>query len=160
MKRILDEAGHEGAPLLRLGMALDFMRLLWAVDHKLQSLSKRMTRALGVTGPQRLAIRVVGLLPNISAGDLSHILCVHPSTLTGILQRLLAAKLLKIRRDPGDRRRMRLILTPRGEKLCGQGIGGTIESAVRRALKRIDRDQLDAAREVLRLLERELNSLI
>src|ERR1700761_877276 len=71
-----------------LGEVLEFMRLLWAVDHALQSNSKRMETALGVTGPQRLVIRLVGQRPGISAGELAELLHVHPSTLTGILSRL------------------------------------------------------------------------
>ena len=64
------------------------MRLLWAVDHGLQRRSKRMAATLGVTGPQRLVIRIVGRFPGISAGRLASILHLHPSTLTGILRRL------------------------------------------------------------------------
>ena len=40
-----------------LGAVLDFMRLLWAVDHALQSTSKRMESTFGLTGPQRLVVR-------------------------------------------------------------------------------------------------------
>jgi MarR family transcriptional regulator, organic hydroperoxide resistance regulator len=39
---------------------LQFMQLLWAVDHGLQRASKGMLRRLGVTGPQRLALRLIG----------------------------------------------------------------------------------------------------
>ena len=37
---------------------LQFMQLLWAVVHGLERLSKRMTGDIGVTGPQRLVLRV------------------------------------------------------------------------------------------------------
>ena len=71
-----------------LGEQLEFMRLLWAIDHGLQTRSKRMAAALGVTGPQRLVIRIVGRFPGVSAGQLARILHLDPSTLTGILRRL------------------------------------------------------------------------
>jgi DNA-binding MarR family transcriptional regulator len=64
------------------------MQLLWAVVHELEITSKRMTGEIGVTGPQRLVLRVVGLFPGLSAGELATILHLHPSTLTGVLQRL------------------------------------------------------------------------
>src|SRR5206468_4578402 len=64
-----------------LGAVLDFMRLLWAVDHALQSASKRMEATFGVTGPQRLVVRIVGRFPGIAAGRVAQILHVHPSTL-------------------------------------------------------------------------------
>ena len=76
-----------GGETVHLGKVLDFMRLIWALDHGLQSLSKRMQASIGLTGPQRVALRVLGRRPGISAGALSDILRLHPSTLTGILHR-------------------------------------------------------------------------
>src|SRR2546430_1703441 len=78
----------------QLGPVLDFMRLLWSVDHSLQSVSKRMEGTLGVTGPQRVVIRMVGQFPSISAGDVAALLHIHPSTLTGVLKRLVARRIL------------------------------------------------------------------
>ena len=54
------------------GETLGFMRALWELTHALQVSSKRMARVLGVTGPQRLVIRVVGQSPGITARDLAH----------------------------------------------------------------------------------------
>src|SRR6185369_8261571 len=65
---------------LNLSGTLEFMRLLWAVDHALQSTSKRMEQKFGVTGPQRLVIRIVGQFPRASAGEIARILQIHPST--------------------------------------------------------------------------------
>ena len=65
----------------KLGRALDFMRSLWALDHALQSRSKAMAAALGVTGPQRMVVRLVGRFPDIAAGSLAELLMIHPSTL-------------------------------------------------------------------------------
>src|SRR5262245_41762471 len=73
---------------VQLGKVLDFMRTLWALDHALQTSSKRMRSKLGVTGLQRFAIRIVGRFPSISAGQLAEILHVHPSTLTGVIEKL------------------------------------------------------------------------
>src|ERR1019366_2492668 len=96
-----------------LGPVLDFMRLLWAIEHGLQRMSKRMEGELGITGPQRLVLRVVGQFPGLPAGELAHIVRLHPSTITGILQRLVARGLLERQRDPSDSRRARLRLKPR-----------------------------------------------
>src|SRR5690606_29786655 len=76
------------APAPPLGEVLDFMRLLWSIDHGLQTTSKRMEALLGITGLQRMVLRLVGRFPGISAGNLARILHVHPSTLTGVLKRL------------------------------------------------------------------------
>lgn len=134
---------------------LQFMQLLWAVVHGLEKTSKRMTGEIGVTGPQRLALRVAGLFPGLSAGDLATILHVHPSTLTGILQRLVSQKLLTRLDDPRDRRRAVLRLTSRGARVNAVS-RGTVEAAVAEALKGIsDRDRA-ATRRVLQRLAMHL----
>jgi DNA-binding MarR family transcriptional regulator len=130
-----------------LGSVLDFMRTLWALDHALQSASKRMESRLGVTGPQRLVLRIVGRFPRISAGEAASILHLHPSTLTGILKRLGDRGLVDRRADPGDARRALLRLTARGRQLDAQR-SGTVEAAVRRALARLSPRTMQAAREM------------
>src|SRR5688500_14482762 len=82
---------------------LEFMQLLWALVHALDRASKRMNREFGVTGPQRLVLRVVGLMPGVSAGRLASILHVHPSTLTGVLRRLADQRLITRTAASGDR---------------------------------------------------------
>jgi DNA-binding MarR family transcriptional regulator len=125
---------------------LQFMRLLWGVAHALDQTSKRMNQQLGVTGPQRLVLRVVGLFPGLSAGELAHILHVHPSTLTGVLQRLIEQRLLMRTTAESDRRRAQLRLTSKGARI-NHVTNGTVEAAVGRALKRSSaRDRAAAQR--------------
>lgn len=137
---------------------LQFMRLLWAVVHGLEKNSKRMAGDIGVTGPQRLALRVVGLFPGVSAGDLAAILHVHPSTLTGVLQRLVAQRLLRRVDDPLDRRRAVLRLTTRGAR-ANAASRGTVESAVADALEGVSARDRAATRRVLAQLARHLEPL-
>lgn len=73
--------------------------------------------SLGLTGPQRVTLRVLGRGPGLSAGALAGILRLHPSTLTGILQRLEGRGLVRRAIDPMDRRRNHLELTARGRRL-------------------------------------------
>jgi MarR family transcriptional regulator, organic hydroperoxide resistance regulator len=130
---------------------LQFMQLLWAVVHGLERTSKRMTLEVGVTGPQRLVLRVVGLFPGASAGDVAGILHVHPSTLTGVLHRLTAQGLLHRVEDKVDRRRAVLRLTPRGSRINGHK-QGTVEEAVTRALAGVSARDRAATRRVLQRL--------
>lgn len=111
------------------------MQCLWAVDHGLQSLSKRMWKQIGLTGPQRLVIRILGSRPGLSAGELAAVLHVHPSTLTGILQRLEALRLVRRAVARTDRRRVVLQLTAAGRALA-RPMPGTVEWALRRVLRR------------------------
>jgi len=130
---------------------LAFMQLLWALVHRLDTTSKRMRSDLGVTGPQRLALRVVGLFPGVSAGELAAILHVHPSTLTGVLKRLTSQRLLVRGGDPLDRRRAVLRLTPLGTRVNAIR-RGTVESAVGSTLSRVSSQDLRATTHVLRQL--------
>jgi DNA-binding MarR family transcriptional regulator len=132
------------------------MRLLWAVVHGLERTSKHMSSAIGVTGPQRLVLRLVGLFPGLSAGDVSTMLHVHPSTLTGVMQRLAAQRLVARVRDPHDHRRVVLRLTARGAH-ANAVRRGTVESAIAAALKGVRAGDRRAAKRVLTRLARHLD---
>jgi DNA-binding MarR family transcriptional regulator len=139
-----------------LGAVLDFMRLLWAVDHALQSASKRMESTFGVTGPQRLVVRIVGRFPGIAAGRVAEILHVHPSTLTGILKRLETRGMLQRKSDPRDARRALFSLTQKGKKLDTLKTG-VVEQAVRKVLAKSP-GSVGAAQEMLAALSEELDA--
>ncbi len=145
----------QGAAAHSLGPVLDFMRVLWALDHRLQSTSKRMETTLGVTGPQRLVIRIVGQFPGISAGEAASILHIHPSTLTGVLRRLETRGALSRKADPEDARRALLFLTPHGQTL-NRTRGGTVEAAVQRVLAKLPPGKLKDVREALVMLTQEV----
>lgn len=137
---------------------LQFMRLLWELVHTLERASKRMSQQRGVTGPQRLALRVVGLFPGLSAGQLAHILHIHPSTLTGILQRLIEQRLVQRTAAAGDRRRAQLRLTARGAKIDRLS-SGTVEAAVANVLRRSSARDRAAAQRLFVALSAELARL-
>jgi DNA-binding MarR family transcriptional regulator len=121
-------------------------------------MSKRMEGELGITGPQRLVLRVVGQFPGLSAGELAHIVRLHPSTITGILQRLVAKGFLERTRDPGDSRRARLRLKP-GAVVHTRTSPGTVEKVVTQVLNRIGASNVRAARRVLAEIAQELNDV-
>lgn len=151
IKRAADEAvRRHGLPDV-----LQFMQLLWAVVQGLEQTSKRMRRRIGVTGPQRLVLRVVGLFPGVSAGDLATILHVHPSTLTGVIQRMVTQGLLVRAADPRDRRRAILRLTRRGSR-ANATRRATVESSVAEALDGVRTQDREAARRVLERLAQHL----
>jgi DNA-binding MarR family transcriptional regulator len=121
------------------------MRSLWGVNHALESTSRRMKVRIGVTGPERMVLRLVGRYPGIAAGELARVLRVHPSTLTGLLKRLVRRGLLVRRADASDGRRALFMLTAKGEGV-DKLRRGTVEAAVRAALESLpDRDVQVAA---------------
>ena len=139
---------NEKDVLRELPEVLQFMRLLWELEHALQKTSKRMASSLGVTGMQRLVLRILGLFPDIAAGEIATILHVHPSTLTGVLSRLLDQGLIARRTHEGDRRRAVLALTTRGRRVNAIK-KGTVEAGVQKALRDVSRQDRAVARRVL-----------
>ena len=134
-----------------LGEALEVMRMLWALDHALQKRSRKMRRAIGVTGEQRLAMRLALHAPGLSAGDLSALLHIHPSTLTMMMKRLVKRGYMKARADAADRRRLQLEVTAKGAKVLRKS-GPTIESSVAAALSATPDSDLAIARTFLERL--------
>jgi DNA-binding MarR family transcriptional regulator len=144
----VNTSSRDAATPAALPDVLEFMQLLWAVVHGLERSSKHMNADIGVTGPQRLVLRVAGLFPGLSAGDLAAILHVHPSTLTGVLRRLTAERLLSRIEDPRDRRRAILRLTRTGRRVNAVRTG-TVEAAVAAALRGISKADRAATKRVL-----------
>jgi MarR family transcriptional regulator, organic hydroperoxide resistance regulator len=112
---------------------LEVMQSLWALAHALEARSKWMHRNLGVTGPQRLLLRAIGETPGCSPGDAAGLLSLDPGTVSRLAAGLEQAGLLRRNQDRSDGRRLRLVLTRRGEAL-NRKQGGTVEAAVRETL--------------------------
>src|SRR5689334_19683597 len=93
-----------------LGPPLDFLAVLWEVNHALEGASSRMQSELGVTAQQRMIIRIVGKFPAIAPGHLASLLRIHPGTLSTALARLEKRGLLVRERDEHDGRRIALKL--------------------------------------------------
>jgi DNA-binding MarR family transcriptional regulator len=138
------------------GETLQFMQRLWELVHAIAVRSKRMRKTIGVTGPQRLVIRVVGQSPDATAREIAEILGLHPSTLTGVLARLERQRMLQRKVDPADRRRVRFRLTALGRRI-DQERKGTVEAAVRRALGRAEPAMIAGTEALLELLVAELS---
>ncbi len=108
-----------------------------------------MEATLGVTGQQRLVLRMIGSFPGITAGGLARLLHVDPSTMTGLLKRLERRGMVSRRADAGgDRRVATFFLSPRGGRLDSRR-SGTIESTMASVLASLAPRRVAVAREVL-----------
>jgi len=128
--------------------ALVFLRTVWALDHRLQSHSKRMKARAGVTGPQRLVLRILELAPGTGPSELARVLFFHKSTITVILRSLEKAKLVRRTPNATDRRAVVLSLTPKGRRAAEQRTG-TVEAVFRKTLARMPAGDVQVARRVL-----------
>ncbi len=146
MRRPSTSRGSNGPP--PLGVALEFLRQLWAVDHGLAKFSKRMERTIGVTGPQRLALRIVGRRSEITPAELAALLHVDRGAATGLLARLSRKGLVSRTQDAVDRRRWHLALTAAGRRVDRIN-RGTIEAQVRQVLEESTPEEVAAAARVM-----------
>jgi DNA-binding MarR family transcriptional regulator len=135
---------------------LAFMRLLWAVDHRLRSLSRQMHTRIGMTGPQRLVLRIVGRSRTITPSQLAELLHLDRGTLSGIVERLTAQGLLLRKPHPQDGRSVLLQLSARGRALDRE-TAGTVEACVGRALATLPHSKIKAAAQAFEALARELD---
>jgi len=141
---------------VELPEALAFLQVLWEVDHALSRRSKAMRAAIGITGPQRLALRIIGRFPQVSAGDVAALLRVDPSTVTGILDRLTRAGMVQRVSDAKDGRRALFTLTARG-RAVDRKIAGTAEASVIRVLDNETPERIAAAKRLLLAIATELS---
>jgi DNA-binding MarR family transcriptional regulator len=134
---------------------LEVMKVLWALAHALEARSKRMQRDLGVTGPQRLLLRVVGQSPGCGPGEAARRLSLNPGTVSRLATGLERRKLVRREVDPVDGRKQRLVLTTRGQLLNGLH-RGTVEGAVRKAIVGATASEVRLARKFIRRLTESL----
>lgn len=133
--QVLPQGGEEFGTASHhdLGSTLRFLRALWQLNHALESASRRMKRTYGITGPERLFIRIVGQRPGITPSELASVMSVDRSTVTPLLKRLEARHIVRRSRNPADARSVHLTLMPAGARFDGMR-EGTIESCVRDAI--------------------------
>ena len=135
---------------------LQFMRLIWAVDHELERCSKRMEATHGLTVGQRMTLLLIDRDPEASATDLASLMHVHPGTMSGMLKRLEAAGFIARRGHQDDARRFVLSLTAKGVAANRQR-EGTLESAARDVLRTHPVNEVRAAERVLAGLSARLS---
>ena len=136
---------------------LRFMRLIWAIDHELERVSKRMESSHGVTVAQRMTLLLIGRNPDASAAGLAALMHVHAGTMSGILKRLEAGGYIARRSHAEDARRHTLALTPKGAVVNRQR-RGTLEDTVRGLLKSHAGAEVAAAERVLGALAARLQA--
>ena len=138
-----------------MATALEFLRHLWGLDNALDSASKLMIRRIGISGPQRVVLRLVAEAGELGPGEIADQTMHHPATVSSLLKRLEDNGYLERRPSMVDRRRIVVVLTDRGREL-GSRTEGTIEARIASFLTRQDPTEIDACLRVMAALTREL----
>lgn len=131
------------------------VRSLHRIFKAVDLFSRRALRDFGVSGPQIWALRTIGAEEAMTAGELAARLHLHPSTVTGILQRLEARGLVRRSREARDRRVSRLELTARGRNLVFRAPEPPRSLALR-GLSRLSAAELRETRRSLQRVERAM----
>ena len=87
------------------------------IVHAVDSHSKELERALGITLPQLVVLRGIRTLGEVNTGELSAAASLSPATVTTILDKLEARGLVVRYRNAADRRVVHSKLTARGEHI-------------------------------------------
>ncbi len=96
---------------------LRFLRL----DQRLRVQMGRCLREVGLSIPQFDVLSALSESSGITQGQLAQRLFVTKSNVSGLIDRLVEAKLVERRRGAQDRRSHALILTAEGERLAAAG---------------------------------------
>ena len=118
-----------------------------------------MEDTMGISGPQRFALRMIGTRPGLTASELADALHLHRSTITGITRRLASRRLITRSANNTDGRVVHLHLTDAGRAITKPAAAGTIERAVTRTLTRTTPRQRMAAETLLNDLTDELTRI-
>ncbi len=139
----------------RDGSAADAARVVNALRRLFRAIheySKAILRRTGLTGPQVWALTLLKKEPGLSLNELSQRIFAHPSTVSGILDRLVERGAVSRTTDPRDRRGIRVSLTPHGRRLLEKS-PPPVQVGLRTAL-----EELPSAR--LRMLRKTLEDVV
>ena len=93
------------------------MQSLRRISKAIQDYSQEVSKKFGITGPQLWALKTICVNGSLSLGELSKMMYLHPSTISGVVDRLEKKGYVLRDRVQEDRRVVKVPLTPKGKKL-------------------------------------------
>jgi|GEM_PF-515076 len=118
---VLPDASAPAGTAAPLTPALRVVQMLRKVIRAIDLDSHRLEHRHGVTAPQLLVLATVRDHSGLGIGDVARLVQLSPSTVVGIIDRLEERALLERRRDAVDRRRIQLVLLPKGRTVLDAG---------------------------------------
>ena len=95
----------------------DVLRALRRISRAIDLHSRQLSTSFGLTVPQLVCLRVIGLRGPISPSQLASEVSLSQATITGIGDRLVARQLVLRERSTVDRRAVTLVLSEAGRAL-------------------------------------------
>ena len=96
----------------------EVMQSLRRIFKAIQDYSHEVSEKFGITGPQLWALKTISQNESLSLSDLGKRMYLHPSTITGVIDRLEKKRYVTRIRDEVDRRVIYVQLTAEGKRLA------------------------------------------
>jgi MarR family transcriptional regulator, organic hydroperoxide resistance regulator len=121
----------------------EIMQSLRQIFRAIQDYSQEVSKEFGITGPQLWALKIIFADGGLSLGELTQKMYLHPSTVSGVVDRL--EKKGYVSRDRGreDRRVVTVRLTPEGKKLIKKA-PNPIQGKMVHGLTKLERRKLNS----------------
>lgn len=119
----------------------EIMQSLRRIFRAIQDYYRDVMDNYGITGPQLWALKTISQNESLSLSALSQKMYLHPSTITGVVDRLEKKGFVTRNRDQADRRVVYVALTARGKHLSGKA-PNPIQGKMVFGLKKLERDEL------------------
>jgi MarR family 2-MHQ and catechol resistance regulon transcriptional repressor len=129
------------------------MRELVRAYQAFDSYTERHIRQLGLTPPQFDVIATLGNTLGMSMGELAEKTLVTKGTLTGIIDRLEAKRLVRREVPEGNRRSFTVVLTPEGEAVFREVFPVHI-AYLKERFEHLDLEELERLRVLLEKLRK------
>ncbi len=134
------------------GIMQSLRRIFKAIQDYFQEISKKY----GITGPQLWALKTVAANGSLSLGELSKKMYLHPSTISGVVDRLEKKGFVVRDRGKEDRRVVKVQLTPRGKRIVARApnpIQGKMIYGLNRMRKKELTSIYEAVKELVEIVE-------
>jgi DNA-binding MarR family transcriptional regulator len=129
----------------------EIMQSLRRIIKAIENYSNEVSGNFGITGPQLWALKTISQHEELFLGELSKGMYLHPSTITGLIDRLEKKGFVERYRDQGDRRVIKLRLTPSGKDLIRR-TPNPIQGKMIYGLRKLKRAELSSIHESIRKL--------
>lgn len=121
----------------------EIMQSLRRIFKAIQDYSHEVSNKFGITGPQLWALKTISQNGKLSLGELTKKMYLHPSTITGVVDRLEKKGYVSRDRGQGDRRVINVQLTPQGKKLVKRA-PNPVQGKMIYGLRRLKKEKLNS----------------
>jgi DNA-binding MarR family transcriptional regulator len=120
----------------------EIMQSLRRIFKAIQVYSQEVSQKFGITGPQLWTLKALSANGSLPLGQLSKMMYLHPSTITGVVDRLEKKGYVVRDRVHEDRRVVMVQLTPNGRKVIRRA-PSPIQGKMIYGLRKLKREDLN-----------------